>query len=240
MTVPGRREIVLTQDTDPETFDPRTVLRSDPQQRCTGSLILALIVLSIWAALQGLAYLIAVRLFGLKASYAPCRSESGQCSIDTTACPFNPATFKQVWNTLSTREQITLYQMALDQFPNPKNEAVIDDLLEDGPPERVLIRVAPWPMLRWPDKLPQLIKRSETLAEFERQQTDAARGVWKNIRGPLFILLMVLVAWLSWAAGGSMKALSAVLVATAAFLGQIGQLVNFIRSGGSSSAKPAA
>jgi hypothetical protein len=43
---------------------------------------------------------------------------------------------------------------------------------------------------------------------------------------------MILIAGLSWAAGGSMKALSAVLVGTVALLGQIMQLINFARGAG--------
>jgi hypothetical protein len=40
-----------------------------------------------------------------------------------------------------------------------------------------------------------------------------------------------LIAWLSWAAGGSMKAISAILVATVAVLSQLAQLFNFARTG---------
>jgi hypothetical protein len=47
------------------------------------------------------------------------------------------------------------------------------------------------------------------------------------------VLLMVLagVAWFSWAAGDTLKIVSAVMVAALAFVGQIGQALNLVRNG---------
>lgn len=68
--------------------------------------------------------------------------------------------------------------------------------------------------------------------DYARSRHEAPRNLWRSLRTPLFVLLMILIAGLSWAAGGSMKALSAVLVGTVALLGQIMQLINFARGAG--------
>jgi len=183
-------------------------------------------VLGIVAALIGVALgtsciasLLTKRLFGLSACYA------SRQDTDPTACPYNTKNFKQEWKKLARPERLVLYQIASGHLANPRNEVVVDRLFAEG-----LIHLAPWPALRWPE-LEQLILRSETAREFAQWQKDAAKGVWKTIRVPLFIFLMVLIAWLSWAAGGSMKAISAILLAAVALLSQLTQLFNFARTG---------
>ena len=99
-----------------------------------------------------------------------------------------------------------------------------------------LIQLDPWPELRWPELRP-VVLASESAGEFARWQRDASKGAWRTVRVPLFVLLMVLVAWLTWAAGGSMKAMYAILLASVAFLGQLAQLFNFARTGGTTPAK---
>ena len=141
--------------------------------------------------------------------------------------------FQQKWEALSRSEHLALYQLARGELINPRSFGVLEKPMREG-----LIRLDPWPVLASPD-LKDSILHAESESDFERWQREAGDSPWRTIRGPLFIVIMVVIAWLSWTAGGSMKALMAVLVATAAFLGQIVQLVNFAR-GGATAAKDAA
>lgn len=141
--------------------------------------------------------------------------------------------FQEKWQALSQAEQLALYQIARRELINPRSFAVLETPMREG-----LIRLDPWPVLASPD-LKDSILHAESESDFERWQREAGDSAWRTIRGPLFIVIMVVIAWLSWTAGGSMKALMAVLVATAAFFGQIAQLVNFAR-GGAPAAKDAA
>jgi hypothetical protein len=137
-----------------------------------------------------------------------------------------PEAFARTWASLGHSERLALYQIASGELVNPRNESAIQTLLDSQ-----LIRLNPWPTLRW-EELKPLILRAQSAAEFEQWQRDARRGTWKTVRIPLFILLMVIIAWFSWAAGGSMKALSAILAAAIALLTQLVQLFNFARGSG--------
>jgi hypothetical protein len=137
--------------------------------------------------------------------------------------------FANQWRTLAPAQRLALYQLARDEIINPRNFAALEKPLSAD-----LIKLDHWPEPRT-DDLKERILHAERESDFKDWQRAAGNSPWRTIRGPLFIVLMVVIAWLSWAAGGSMKALLAILVATGAFLGQIVQLVNFARGGGTSS-----
>jgi hypothetical protein len=133
--------------------------------------------------------------------------------------------FRQKWQALNQSERLALYQLARGELINPRNFAVLEEPMREG-----MISLDPLPALS-SSELKDSILHAESESDFESWQREARDSPWRAIRVPLFIVIMVMIAWLSWAAGGSMKALMAVLVATAAFLGQIVQLVNFARGG---------
>jgi hypothetical protein len=172
-------------------------------------------------------------LIGLNASYMsrPALTHGHGASSGDAAESYTLERFRATWKSLSRPEQLLLYQLTLNHFVNPRNEGTVELLLK-----RDLIRIDPYPRLRSAE-IGRFIRCVETNAHFEELRSTATRGVWKTIGLPLFIVLMILIAWLSWAAGGTMKALSAILLATIAFLGQISQLVSIARSGFSGTPK---
>jgi hypothetical protein len=172
-------------------------------------------------------------LIGLNASYMsrPAVAHGHGASNADSAESYTLDRFRATWKSLSRPEQLLLYQLTFNHFVNPRNEATVELLLK-----RDLIRIDPYPKLRSPE-IGRFIRSVETNAHFEELRSTATRGVWKTIGLPLFIVLMILIAWLSWAAGGTMKALSAILLATIAFLGQISQLVSIARTGFSGTPK---
>ena len=70
------------------------------------------------------------------------------------------------------------------------------------------------------------------LAEWQRQASQASG---KRVRNTLItvslVLVLIAVLWFNWSASDQFKIVSAILAASVAFLSQIGQAFNFIRSG---------
>jgi hypothetical protein len=127
---------------------------------------------------------------------------------------------------MTRSEQRLLFQLASHHLVNPRNELVVQRLLT----HKGLIRIDPYPRLCAPE-LESLIRSVAVETHMDSVHNNAIRSPWRSIGPVVFILVMIVIAWLSWAAGGTMKALSAILLATVAFLGQIGQLVNIARTG---------
>jgi hypothetical protein len=202
------------------------LLHLQPKDQDRGLALLGLLAsfTAVWLALSIVTRLLSRRLFGLATSYAA--PEKTVASVESQApCP-NEDTFKRKWRALSHPEQLLLYQLARGQIPNSHSDAAVKKLLEKG-----LVKLDPWPKLSWDESEARLVLGAEKPDDFQAWEKAAAKGAWQTIRPVLFIVLMVLIAWLSWAAGGSMKALSAILLATGAFLAQLSQLVNFVRGG---------
>jgi hypothetical protein len=183
--------------------------------------ILAIVAAVLFAAMgtSFLCWLVTTRLVGLT-------DELKRLSNVKPDAGAGGRSFDDQWKDLSEPERLALYQIARGDLINPRNLAVLEKPMREG-----LVVLDPFPVLS-PSDLKDSILRRESESDLERLQREAGDSPWRTIRGPLFIVIMVVIAWLSWAAGGSMKALMAVLVATAAFLGQIVQLVNFARGGG--------
>jgi hypothetical protein len=202
---------------------------ADRVSRFGARILVVVSFLGVWLASFGIARLLAYRLFGLDKRYTSRKAYTPAAGDE----PPTRETFKAtVWNRISPAARLLLYQLASRRIPNPRADAAIDELLE-----RRLVHLDPWPKVRWPKKVEPLILHAQTTDEFHAWERNATRGLWRTLRPILFIALMVLIAVLSWAAGGSMRALSAILVATAAFLGQLSQLAGFIRGGLSSPPK---
>jgi hypothetical protein len=170
-------------------------------------------------------WLITTRLFGVTDKRAYLATVTADPAIASQS-------FEEKWEALNRSERLALYQIARGELINPRNFAALEKPLRAD-----MIRFGPWPVPK-PPELKDSILHAERDSDFLKWQRDAGDSTWRTIRGPLFIVIMVVIAWLSWAAGGSMKALMAILVATAAFLGQIVQLVNFARGSSTTPTAP--
>jgi hypothetical protein len=170
-------------------------------------------------------WLVTTRLLGLTDKLAQLSSVAVDPAIEGKPFP-------QKWNSLKDSERLALYQIARRELVNPRNFAVLE-----APARAGMIRLEPWPEPASAGMKKSILDAAPR-SDFAKLQREAADSVWRKIRGPLFVVLMVVIAWLSWAAGGSMKALMAVLVATVAFVGQLLQLVNFARGSGSAPKSP--
>jgi hypothetical protein len=172
--------------------------------------------------------LLARGLIGLSASYMVLPlggRETKSTQANDAVFRYSKEQFRNIWLTLPQSARLLLYQLSLQQLANPRNESSVELLLNHG-----LISVDPFPKVRTPE-LRKLVLNAEPATAFADLQNRASKGAWKIIGPALFIGLMIMVAWLSWAAGGIMKAVSAILLATVAFLGQIAQLIALARGG---------
>jgi hypothetical protein len=182
----------------------------------------------IGAAMYGLVHLFACRLLGLAASYVEHTPTSSPRVRRATA---DPAEFEKCWKDLPHCDRLVLYQVATGHLVNPRNEAAVDRLMDGG-----WISLQPWPRLS-NERIKRLVLDAQRPAEFASWQSEAGRGMWKTIRLPLFILLMLVVAWLNWTSGAVVRGLTAVLFATVASLGPVAQIISLARSGFGQSGK---
>lgn len=133
----------------------------------------------------------------------------------------------RTWKLCTRSERLLLYDVARGRLANPRNAAVIDALIARG-----LLKLDPWPKIA--DKsFEHFVRTAESAEELAQWQRDAVRGVgrWRStVVAILLIALLVAVVWFSWSAGDKFKVVSAILAGSIAFLGQIGQAFNFVRS----------
>ncbi|MGH8177511.1 MAG: cache domain-containing protein [Steroidobacter sp.] len=135
----------------------------------------------------------------------------------------------RIWKLCTRTERLLLYQLATDRLANPRNQVVIDRLVARG-----LVAFDPWPKIVDPD-FESFVRTAETSKDLAEWQRDAARMSGKKTRtvviAAILILALIAVLWFSWTAGDQLKIVSAILAASVAFLSQMGQALNFVRSG---------
>lgn len=139
----------------------------------------------------------------------------------------------RTWKLCTRSERLLLYELARGRLANPRNTAVIDALLARG-----LLKLDPWPKIA-DESFEAFVRTAETtddLAQWQQDAQGAGRRVRSTIIAILLIALLIVVVWFSWSAGDKFKILSAVVAGAVAFMGQIGQAFNFVRSG--SGARP--
>jgi hypothetical protein len=189
-------------------------------------------LIGVIAGTRLVGWLLAYRLVGAGATYMA--TSAAGTATDQHPSPDNAGDFQKLWASLSHEEKLLSYHLALHRLPNPRNEVVIEI---EQLVNRDLMEIAPFPRLK-SEQLAQFVLRAQSRSDFAELQNKATRSAWKTAGPIVFIVLMVFIAWLSWTAGGVMKAVSAILLATVAFLGQIAQLIAMARSGFSSPPKP--
>jgi hypothetical protein len=143
--------------------------------------------------------------------------------------PIAAVDYHRVWKQSTRSQRMLLYQIARGYLANPRHGETLGELIAAG-----LVVIDPLPLLA--DRgFATFILTAETADEFRQWQREASRSGWKTIRNVLasVVLLMVLagVAWFSWAAGDTLKIVSAVMIAALAFVGQISQALNLVRNG---------
>lgn len=134
----------------------------------------------------------------------------------------------RTWKLCTRSERLLLYELARGRLANPRNTAVIDSLLARG-----LLKLDPWPRIA-DEGFEAFVRTAETTDELALWQQDA-QGAGRRLRSTiiavLLIALLLAVVWFSWSAGDRFKIISAIVAGAVAFLGQIGQAFNFVRSG---------
>lgn len=135
----------------------------------------------------------------------------------------------RIWKLCTRSERLLLYQLARGRLANPRNTAVIYALMARG-----LLKLDPWPKIA-DEGFENFVRTAETTAELAQWQQDAAHGTGRRVRSTiltiLLVVLLLVVVWFSWSAGDKLKVFYAVVAGAVAFLGQIGQALNFVRTG---------
>jgi hypothetical protein len=138
----------------------------------------------------------------------------------------------RTWKLCSRSERLLLYELARGRLANPRNTGVIEALRARG-----LLKLDPWPKIADPN-FENFVRTAETTEEVAQWQQDLAQASgrrWRStVMAILLLLLLLSVIWFSWSAGDKFKVLSAIVAGAVAFLGQIGQAFNFVRSGAGS------
>jgi hypothetical protein len=134
----------------------------------------------------------------------------------------------RIWKLSSRSERLLLYDLARGRLANPRSGA-IESLLARG-----LLKLDPWPKIA-DESFESFVRTAETTEEVAQWHVDAGAGTGKRWRslltGILLLALLLAVIWFSWSAGDKFKVISAIVAGAVAFLGQIGQAFNFVRSG---------
>lgn len=137
----------------------------------------------------------------------------------------------RMWLLATVAERLALYQLAKGEIPNPRYPDTLSALAVRG-----LVRYKPAPQIA-SKALERFVLEAEAPSVFAEWQDDAAQGVWQSLRGPLVLIILLLVAWLSYSAGQVFAALAAVLTSTLSFAGNIFSAANLLKgsSGGGKS-----
>lgn len=133
----------------------------------------------------------------------------------------------RTWKLCTRSERLLLYDIARGRLANPRNAAVIDALNSRG-----LLKLDPWPKIA-DESFENFVRTAESAEELAQWQREAVRGSghWrKTFMAVLLIALLLAVVWFSWSAGDKFKVVTAIVAGAVAFLGQIGQAFNFVRS----------
>jgi hypothetical protein len=133
----------------------------------------------------------------------------------------------RTWKLCTRSERLLLYDVARGRLANPRNAAVIDALMARG-----LLKLDPWPKIA-DESFENYVHTAESAEELAQWQREAVQGTgrWRStLMAVLLIALLLAVVWFSWSAGDKFKVVSAIIAGAVAFLGQIGQAFNFVRS----------
>jgi hypothetical protein len=133
----------------------------------------------------------------------------------------------RTWKLCTRSERLLLYDLACGRLANPRNTAVIDALIARG-----MLKLDPWPKIA-DESFESFVRTAESTEDLAQWQRDSARGTSRlrsTVIAILLILLLLAVVWFSWSAGDKFKIMSAIVAGAVAFLGQIGQAFNFVRS----------
>jgi hypothetical protein len=137
----------------------------------------------------------------------------------------------RTWKLCTRSERLLLYDVARGRLANPRNARVIDALIARG-----LLKLDPWPKIA-DASFENFVRTAESAEDLAQWQRDAVRGAgrWRStVIAILLITLLLAVVWFSWSAGDKFKVVSAIVAGAVAFLGQIGQAFNFVRSNAAS------
>ncbi|MET0534085.1 MAG: hypothetical protein ABW171_07660, partial [Steroidobacter sp.] len=133
----------------------------------------------------------------------------------------------RTWKLCTRSERLLLFDLASGRLANPRNTAVIDALLARG-----LLKMDPWPKIA-DESFAGFVRTAESAEELAQWHRDVSSGAgrWRTtIIAILLIILLVAVVWFSWSAGDKFKVVSAVVAGAVAFLSQIGNAFNFVRT----------
>lgn len=131
---------------------------------------------------------------------------------------------RRMWQLSTVAERLALYQLARRKIPNPGNEETLRTLVRRG-----LLRYRPGPVLV-SRALERFTLEAEAPSVFAEWQLDASDGTWNSLRGPLVLMLLLLLAALSYSSGHTLTALSAGLTTVLAALGSLLNAMKLVRA----------
>jgi hypothetical protein len=132
--------------------------------------------------------------------------------------------FNAIWKSLSREDQVFLHQLAQGRLGNPANKNSIKRLAEAG-----LIQFDPWPRIA-DDRFRDYAQTAEKEEDFDAWELQASKSVWKSIRTPLLVVLLIVVGLLLWLSSSSMQIITTVLAGLASLVGYVTQTASVFRA----------
>jgi hypothetical protein len=185
------------------------------------TMVLAIVTLLIIGMLS---LMVARRLFGSRNAFRwGARPER---TVDRPEPKPGLDDFKATWKILSQEDQVFLHQLAQGRLVNPANEKSIKRLAQAG-----LIEFDPWPKIA-DDRFREYAQTAEKEEDFDAWELEASKSLWKSIRTPLLVVLLIVVGLLLWLSSSSMQIITTVLAGLASLVGYVTQTASVFRAAG--------
>jgi hypothetical protein len=183
------------------------------------TMVLAIVTLLIIGMLS---LMVARRLFGSRNAFRwGARPER---TVDRPEPKPGLDDFKATWKILSQEDQVFLHQLAQGRLVNPANEKSIKRLAQAG-----LIEFDPWPKIA-DDRFREYAQTAEKEEDFDAWELEASKSLWKSIRTPLLVVLLIVVGLLLWLSSSSMQIITTVLAGLASLVGYVTQTASVFRA----------
>ena len=134
------------------------------------------------------------------------------------------ATYRLEWELSSREDKLALFQLSKGCFVNPANQRVLSHLMRRG-----LIELGPHPRIA-SEAFREFVSAAELPGKFEDWEREASEGIWQSLRLPLFIVVMLLAAWIAYSSGEVFQALAALLASTLGFTANLLRAVGYVRT----------
>lgn len=130
--------------------------------------------------------------------------------------------YRKAWEYCTREERLALYHLAQGKLINMSNHRVVEHLLRRG-----LVVFEPEPRIK-SVSLTEFILNAELAGRMEAWAAEAAEGLWQSLRVPIFVVLMLVVAWIAYSSGDAFQAVVALVATSVAVIGQALRLLGMV------------